>query len=80
MAQIIISIEFNNQQLDYQIPTGITVSRMSELMHCSFADMHLPKKWTLKLKGKHIQVNDTDLVADLPIGNGDIFSIVSLEE
>lgn len=80
MAQITISIEFNNQQLDYKIPTEITMARMIELFHYSFADIHLPKEWTLKLTGKHIQVNDTDLIADLPIGNGDIFSIVPLEK
>lgn len=76
MSQITISIEFNHQQLDYRIPTAISFSRLVELFHEVFLDMKLPEKWTLQLRDKQIQVDESDLIADLPIGNGDVFFIV----
>lgn len=78
MGHITISIEYKEKQLDYQVPTNITFSRLVELFHQVFSQMKLPKEWTLQLKNKAININQTDILADLPIGNGDLFYIVDL--
>ena len=79
-AHIDISIEFKNHQLDYQIPTEVTMGRLTELMHYALEGVRLPQKWRLELKDKNIAVDDTDLITDLPIGSGDVFLIVPLQE
>ncbi len=80
MTQIDISLEFMGQQADYRVPTEVTMERLVELMHEALKTAHLPKNWTLELKDKDIKVDDTDLIKDLPIGNGDIFCIIPQEK
>ncbi|MEG1487784.1 EsaB/YukD family protein [Lactococcus sp.] len=79
-TRIDISIEFMGQQIDYQIPTEVTFGRLTELMHQALKGSRLPQNWTLELKNKKIKMDDTDLIKDLPIGSGDVFSIVPINE
>ncbi|MDG4967424.1 EsaB/YukD family protein [Lactococcus lactis] len=79
-TRIDISIEFKGQQIDYQIPTEVTFGRLTELMHQVLKGSRLPQNWTLELKNKKIKMDDTDLIKDLPIGSGDVFSIVPINE
>lgn len=79
-TQIDISIEFMGQQIDYQIPTEVTFGRLTELMHQALKGSRLPQNWTLELKNKKIKMDDTDLIKDLPVGNGDVFRIVPINE
>lgn len=79
-TRIDISIEFMGQQIDYQIPTEVTFDRLIELMHQALKGSKLPQNWTLELKNKEINMDDTDLIKDLPIGNGDVFSIIPINE
>lgn len=79
-TRIDISIEFKGQQIDYQIPTEVTFGRLTELMHQALKGSRLPQNWTLELKNKKIKMDDTDLIKDLPIGSGDVFSIVPINE
>lgn len=78
--RIDISIELNGQQLDFSIPTEITMGRFNELMHQVLKGGVMPKSWTLKLKDKNIKVDDTDLIKELPIGSGDVFCIIPTPE
>ncbi|MCL2113904.1 EsaB/YukD family protein [Lactococcus protaetiae] len=78
--RIDISIEFMEQQVDFQIPTEVTFGRFVELMHKALEGARLPKHWTLELKDKPIKIDDTDLIKDLPIGNGDIFCLIPIQE
>ncbi|MFC4652338.1 EsaB/YukD family protein [Lactococcus nasutitermitis] len=79
-TQIDISLEFKEQQLDFRVPTEVTMGRLVELMHETLKNARLPEDWTLKLKDKDILVDETDLIKDLPIGNGDVFCIIPLQE
>jgi uncharacterized ubiquitin-like protein YukD len=75
-THIDICLEFQGQQRDYRVPTGVTMGRLIELMHEVLKAEKLPEAWTLKLKYKTIKVDETDLIKDLPIGDGDIFLII----
>jgi len=77
--QIEISLEFNGRQVDYRIPSEITLGRLNELMHEVLKDVKLPQDWKLELKDKPIHIDQSDRIKDLPIGNGDIFSIRPLQ-
>ena len=75
-----ISLEFMGQQADYRVPTEVTMGRLVELLHEALKMSSLPKNWTLQLKDKDIKVDETDLIRDLPIGDGDVFCVIPLEE
>ena len=75
-----ISLEFKGQQSDYRVPNSVTMGRLTELMHEALKTAHLPKNWTLELKDKTIYIDETDVIKDLPIGNGDIFCVIPVEE
>jgi hypothetical protein len=77
--QIEISLEFKGRQVDYKIPSEITLGRLNELMHVVLKDVKLPQAWMLVLKDKPIHIDQSDRIKDLPIGNGDIFLIRPLQ-
>lgn len=74
-----ISLEFNGQQSDFRVPSNVTMGRLTALMHEALKTARLPQKWTLELKDKSIYIDETDLIKDLPIGNGDIFCVIPVE-
>jgi len=74
--RIDIYIEYQGEQADFRIPTGITMGRFIELMQATLKNTSLPKPFTLALKYKDIWWDEMDLIKDLPIASGDIFVVV----
>jgi len=78
--QIEISIEFKDKQIDYKVPSEITLERLDILMHEVLREAKLPTSWTLELKDKSIYIDKSDRIKDLPISNGAIFVLCPLQE
>jgi uncharacterized ubiquitin-like protein YukD len=79
--RIDIRLEWKKRQLDLQIPSGVTLSRLTDLIGQVFkgSKTSLPKEWNLQPKNKPIVIGKLDILDDFPIGNGDIFEIVTGE-
>lgn len=76
-----ICLEYKDDQFDYRVPTEVTFGRFIELMRETLKDKPtLPENWELQIRDKAFKIDESDLLSDLPIGNGDIFSIIPLEE
>ena len=74
-----ISLEFNGRQLDLRVPTGVTLGRLTELLR-EVLEGHgivMPPHWRLRLAGKPITVGDYDVLSDFPVGDGDVFEVVT---
>ena len=74
-----ISLEFNGQQLDLRVPTAVTLLRLSELIGTVLAQrgIRMPPRWRLRLKDKALALGDYDVIDDFPVGDGDVFQVVS---
>jgi hypothetical protein len=77
-TEIQLSIAYNDQQLDYKVPNGVTLTQLVKIMHEVLSGARLPEPWTLVLADKEIEEEGTDVTRDLPIENGDVFVIVPL--
>ena len=77
-----ISIELNGRQLDLRVPTAVTLHRLTDLIG-EVLDEHgirMPPRWRLQLKDKPVAVGLYEVLADYPIGDGDVFEVVVLPE
>lgn len=74
-----MSIEHNSQQLDLRVPVAVTLGRLTERISHVFHERNIamPPQWYLRVKGKPIALGDFDVIADFPIGNGDVFGVVT---
>ncbi|GAB2025547.1 hypothetical protein OfM1_16190 [Lactovum odontotermitis] len=75
-----ISLEYHGRQQDYQVPSGVSLSRLDALMHLTLGGDHLPEAWTLQLKGQTTGLEPSDLFKQHIMGDGDVFSIVPIQE
>jgi uncharacterized ubiquitin-like protein YukD len=77
-THIDISIELNARQLDLRVPTAVTLGRLRELVGQVLGDHNvaMPPGWHLELRGKAIALGEFDVIADFPVGNGDVFAVV----
>lgn len=70
---ICVGIHIANQIIDLQIPTQISINRLKELLTESFESLpiQLPKPFELVVLNKPIHLNESHLIAEYPLGNGD---------
>ncbi|GAB2025398.1 hypothetical protein OfM1_14690 [Lactovum odontotermitis] len=81
MSELIeISLRFKGHQADYRVPAGVTLARFTELMRLSVRSNGFPAYWTLELKEKDLKLVPSDILGDLPIGDGDVFEVTALKE
>jgi uncharacterized ubiquitin-like protein YukD len=81
-GKIDISVEYRGQQLDFQVPSAVTIGRLTELLRQALGSnsQSLPLAWKLELKDKTIKMGETDRIGEFPIGSGDVFCIVAVAE
>ncbi|MDR6971807.1 EsaB/YukD family protein [Leifsonia shinshuensis] len=74
-----VSLELRGRQLDLRVPTAVTLGRLTELLAQVLREhgMVMPPEWRLRLKDKPIALGDHDVIADFPVGNGDVFEVVA---
>ena len=74
-----VSIELNKQQLDLRVPVAVTLARLSELIARVLQEHNIamPPEWHLRLKDKPIALGDFDVIGDFPVGEGDVFTVVT---
>ncbi|MGN7797515.1 EsaB/YukD family protein [Leifsonia sp. 22587] len=74
-----VSLELRGRQLDLRVPTAVTLGRLTELLAQVLREHHIvmPPEWRLRLKDKPIALGDHDVIADFPVGNGDVFEVVA---
>lgn len=81
-THIDISLEYNGNQIDLRIPIQVTMLRLCELLDKALKSdgIFLPEGWRMELKNKPINIEDYDYLEDFPVGNGDIFEVITPEE
>ncbi|WP_431219086.1 EsaB/YukD family protein [Leifsonia xyli] len=74
-----LSIELNGKQLDLRVPAAVTLARLTELIGRVLRehDIVMPAEWRLRLKDKPIALGDHDVIADFPVGDGDVLEVVT---
>ncbi len=77
-----ISLEMNGRQLDLRVPSQVTLARLKILLSEVFRDhgVRMPERWGLELAGKTIGLGQFDMLCDFPVGDGDVFTVVQVEE
>lgn len=74
-----VSIELNEQQLDLRVPAAVTLARLTELIAHVLRErgIVMPPQWRLQVKGKPLALGDFDVLADFPVGDGDVLAVVT---
>ena len=74
-----VSLELNGQELDLRVPSAVTLARLTELIAQVLRErgIVMPPEWRLRLRGKPIALGDFDVIADFPVGDGDVLAVVT---
>lgn len=78
-SHIEISLEYNDNQLDFLIPINIMMKDLRELINKTLKEngVFLPEIWIMRLRDKRINIGDYDYLDEFPVGNGDVFEIMA---
>jgi uncharacterized ubiquitin-like protein YukD len=80
MVQMIrISLEYQGQQVDYQVPNQVTFERLQALLYAALNGEAQRQRWQLVLKDQSFRLNAKDQLIRKPVADGDVFIIKELK-
>lgn len=80
VTSIGVGLHIGNQVIDLQVPNRVTGSRLKQLLRESLELMHiqLPESFELIIINKPIKIEDSVLLANYALGDGDQLAIKEL--
>ncbi|MDR0298506.1 MAG: EsaB/YukD family protein [Streptococcaceae bacterium] len=78
-SHIDISLKYRESQYDLRLPREVSMARLSELLEKALRGKgrELPENWQLVLENKTFKLTHDDRLSELPIGDGDVFQIIT---